>query len=174
MNKHDVWLDERIRRGLGFWQPQAPNLIDEEIVRHSNKMKDEPVMTLKGKFYVKKIALAASLILGALLLWLVGPRVKAPQSVLYKLPQVAHKPLMIIPGLFERVASPFELDNAMHDRSAANLVGKKKNADLSGGLKGAVPQQIDLFLEIPGKDITIAWCQREDFDLLVADGENVK
>jgi hypothetical protein len=170
MNKRDVWLDERIRRGLNAWLPKVPEYLDEGIVRRSLSMKAEPDGPVSKKRGTAGAAIAASLILGALTLWLLGPGAKEPLTALEGLPRPGQKMLVTVPGQLDPVKPPQEWEKTKAVDTSQPIGGMNKRGGLAGTPAGEVPRQIDLQLEIPGKDITIVWCQREDFDLL--EGKN--
>lgn len=172
MNKQDLWLDERIRRGLNTWLPDVPDHLDGDVEQRSLSMRAEPLRASGKRRYTMPAVLAASLILGILALRLLGPKEDEPLSGMNVLPRPAHLLLTAIPGQFAPLAPLPDFEKSALPGSAGKIGRVKKVGSPSTSAAASTLQQIDLQLEIPGKNITIVWCQRSDFDLFLSSGRD--
>ena len=156
MKKQDKWLDERIRRGVTAWKPLMPAHLDEEMQRQLNAVGVDEQSGRKRSGRLPGVATAAAILVGAVLLWTGLPKAPEPIPVVTGLPKT--RIVYQSPPTVE-ITQPDSLPAVAKPTRSPSVQPIKQTDTVEK------PKQVDLMLSIPDKNITIVWCQREDFDL---------
>lgn len=162
MTEQDRWLDARIRRGLGLWMPKVPDHLSRDTVDVLADSGGQGNHIFRGKQAIRLLSMAASLVLGAILLWILIYRGESGARIMISFPS-APDPVVfpVLPGI-----ASVSLPKTDQYATGEQIVSRIKNQ--SGAKTCASPRQlqrIDMQLELPHKNIVIVWSQRSDFHL---------
>lgn len=154
MRQDNRWLDERIRRGVTAWTPEIPHEVDKKTAACRLADLDSPDKRPVKFSWMKAAAVAAVLIPSVLILRPLWHR--NPQRL------VCQAPLPAAPIVYP---APPALDIVVNEAPARRKAARRR-VQTAAAESANKPRQIDLLLTIADKNITIVWCQREDFNLL--------